>query len=70
MPVICKRFNKNVGAGNETAMSESDVRSTIMYDPIYIHSYITTSNDLLTVRRRSDQAGGLQVDFCSERMID
>lgn len=69
MPVICKRFNKNVGAGNETAMSEStDVRSAIMYDPTYIHSYITTSNDLLTIRRRSDQAGGLQIDFCSKRI--
>lgn len=69
MPVICKRFNKNVEPGNETAMSEStDVRSTIICDPTYIHSYITTSN-LLTIRRRSDQAGSLQIDFCSERMI-
>jgi len=51
-------------------MSEStDMRSTIMYDPTYTHSYIMISNNLLTIRWRSDQAGSLQIDFCSERMI-
>jgi len=49
--------------------TSTDVRSTIMYDPTYIHPYFMISNDLLTIRRRSDQAGSLQIDFCSERVI-